>query len=274
MNNSSAKKQNRVLLVTLVVVLAAAAILIAVTGSANKKEKSENPPLDSNITETSSESGKTDKSSAESSKNAADDALGEKRADETDTVSDKANAAKDDKKSDEAVKNNSKDASAIDDAVEEVAAVQSGVLPSFSAPVDGLVLKGFSSEVPVFSYTMNDYRTHNGIDFSCSPGTPVYAAAEGVVCEVVDDPMMGVTVGISHSGGAVTRYRGMSEESMSLLSVGDNISKGQVIGASGSTALIESAEEDHLHFELEVNGVSEDPAEFMKVTYLSDLVED
>lgn len=269
MYNSSAKKQNRVLLVTLIVILAAAAILIAVTGSANRKSKNEEPPLesgksDTKISETLTENVKPETSSDQLS----EDAAAESKPDKTDAK----DALKDDKQSDS---DESKDASAeAADEAEEVSAVQSGVMPTFSAPVDGLALKGFSADIPVFSYTMNDYRTHSGIDFACSPGTPVCAAADGVVCEVIDDPMMGVTVGISHSGGAVTRYKGLSEESISLVSVGDNVTGGQVIGASGFTALIESAEEDHLHFELEVNGEPEDPAEFMKVTYLSDLTED
>lgn len=272
MNNSSAKKQNRVLLVTLVVVLAAAAILIAVTGSANRKSKAENPPLDSKIEETSDGAGRNEAKTADTDKSDASEDAMKKTDDAAESAKsdDKSDSTKDGKKSD----SEKTSADASDDIAEEVSVNVSNILPTFSAPVDALVLKDYSADIPVFSYTMNDYRTHSGVDFACSPGTPVYAAAEGVVCEVADDPMMGVTVGISHSGGAVTRYKGLSEESMGLVSVGDSIEKGQVIGASGDTALIESAEEAHLHFELEVNGGHENPGDFMKLTYLSDMVED
>ena len=44
--------------------------------------------------------------------------------------------------------------------------------------------------------------------------------------------------------------------------------------ASGETALIESAEENHLHFELSVDGRAEDPAEYMDVVCLAELFED
>ncbi len=278
MNNSSAKKQNRILLVMLVVVLTAAAILIALTGTANKKDsKNENPPLDTKITETSLESEKIATKKAETDKTSSSENAVSKKDEKKAKIenevkhNEKADSSKESKESDEAKKSSS---DASNESVEEVSAVQSGVLPRFSAPLDALVLKNYSADIPVFSYTMNDYRTHNGVDFACSVGTPVSAAADGIICEVTNDPMMGVTVGISHSGGAVTRYKGLSEESMSVVSVGDNVSRGQIIGASGDTALIESAEESHLHFELEVNGEYEDPGEFMKLTYLSDMVED
>lgn len=276
MNNSSVKKQNRVLLAALVVILAAAAILIAVTGSANKKDAEENPPLDTKLSETSSESGKIDPKTAETTKSGtSEDAIAETKTDEKIDSGDESKG--DNVKDSSAEIPDTSDEVAVDstdDGATEVSANVSNVLPTFTAPVDALVIKDFSADVPVFSCTMNDYRTHNGVDFACSVGTPVYAAADGVVCEVVDDPMMGITVGISHSGGAVTKYKGLSEESMGLLSVGDNVARGQLIGASGETALIESAEEAHLHFELEVNGEHEDPGEFMNLSYLSDMLED
>lgn len=265
--NNTAKKQNRILLIALVIVLTLAAVLIALTGGANRKNKEENPPLDTKVTESdSAEDGKNDALN-KAKKSGTSDAMTKK--DDAESPA----PAKSDKKADETSDEAEKTGASADDTA-DVAAMQSGVLPTFSAPVDAPVLKDYSDEIPVFSYTMNDYRTHGGLDFACSPGTPVKSAADGTVCEVIDDPMMGVSVAVSHSGGAVTRYKGLSEESMNLVKAGDTVKRGQVIGASGSTALIESAEEDHLHFELEVNGASENPGEFMKVSYLSDMIED
>jgi murein DD-endopeptidase MepM/ murein hydrolase activator NlpD len=54
---------------------------------------------------------------------------------------------------------------------------------------------------------------------------------------------------------------------------GEDVKRGQVIGASGETALIESAEEAHVHFELTINGEHADPGEYMKLTYLEDVYE-
>ncbi|MBQ2726327.1 MAG: peptidoglycan DD-metalloendopeptidase family protein [Clostridia bacterium] len=250
--NSTAKKQNRILLVTLVVILSAAALLIAVTGSANKKAKSnEEPPV-----ETFAET-KTAETTAKPVKPAETEASEDKQ----DMTSEPAETEKPEK-------------SSGDTAAREAAAIQNDSLPRFCAPVNGMVLKDYSDDIPVFSCTMDDYRTHNGLDFACSPGTPVYASAEGVICEVDHDPMMGVTVGVQHSGGAVTRYMGLSEESLYLTQPGQNVKAGQMIGAAGDTALIESAEEGHMHFELTVNGEYKNPADYMKVSYLTDVYED
>ncbi len=260
--NTTIKKQNRILLAALVVILAAAAILIAVTGGANKKEKNDTLPSETErITEKS-----------ESAKSSEDQTTVKKQEDES--TAEKP-SAKDDKKSENTKEDVKEDAAEIDTADEEVASIQSmsDTLPKFSVPVDNFVIKDYSAEVPVFSYTMNDYRVHNGIDIACSAGTPVLAAADGFICEVVNDPMMGITVGIQHSGGAVTRYKGLAEDSMDLVKAGDEVKRGQVIGASGETALIESAEEAHVHFELTVNGESVNPGDYMKLTHLSDVYE-
>lgn len=247
--NSTAKKQNRILLVAMVVILSAAAILIAVTGSANKKsEKSPEPPVENSAeTETSAETSARIIKPAET---------------EPETIN----------KSEEPADNAAEKTSAKEEDA-EAAALQTESLPVFYAPINGMVLKDYSDDVPVFSYTMADYRTHTGLDFACSPGTPVYASADGTICEVTHDPMMGVTVGIQHSGGAVTRYMGLSEDSLYLTQPGQNVKVGQVIGSSGETALIESAEENHMHFELTVNGEHQNPGDYMKVVYLTDVLE-
>lgn len=253
MYNTNAKKQNRILLICLVVILAAATVLVAVTGSANKSKRNENPPFDT-------EPGETEANDTKPQGTVAPDIRDDKEPAAT-NINDKT-----DDVAGETEKPEDKDVAVIQPAEDS--------LPKFSSPVDNMVIKKFSITVPVFSYTMNDYRTHGGIDFACSPGTPVLAAADGTVCEITDDPMMGVTVAIQHTGGAVTKYKGLSEDSMSVTKVGDTVKRGQVIGASGDTALIESAEEDHLHFELYVNGEAQDPGEYIKVTYLSDVTED
>ena len=253
MNNSITKKQNRLLLISLAVILSAAAILVALTGSANKKGKNnDNPPIEK-IHETD-----------------APETFGKDTPDVKDNGTQGITETTDTPTTPETEAN----ADVPDD--KEVSLIQpnTDVLPTFSSPIDSLVIKGFSATVPVFSSTMNDYRTHSGVDFATSPGTPVLAAADGTVCEIINDPMMGVTIALQHTGGAVTKYKGLSEDSMDLCKVGDTVKRGQVIGASGDTALIESAEESHLHFELYVNGKAEDPGEYMSVSYLSDLHED
>mgnify|MGYP003294567536 CR=1 FL=1 len=243
-NSTTVNKQNKLLLAALVVILAASAILVAVTGGANKKKTGENPPLEKQeeITDNEGEKSKEDVSLTDKTDGKKDDKAAEKTPDNTETSSDQGkNDGQSEAKQD---KPNEKTDAITDNAVET--AVQDDVLPKFTAPVDSIVIKGASLVTPVFSYTMNDYRTHGGLDFACSAGTPVCAAADGTVTEVSDDPMMGVTVALSHTGGAVTKYKGLAEETLAMMTVGDEVKTGDVIGVSGDTALIESAEENHV----------------------------
>ena len=273
MFTASTKKQNRVLLITLVVLLFSAAALIAVTGGANRKTAAEtDPPIESG---TLSESAKNteNENKADSKQNAADDTFGKtKDSGTSDKSSDEKSPAE---STDENNAESEKKTSAEPDADTEVsAASSSGVLPRFACPVSGgIVLKAFSGTVPVFSYTMNDYRIHTGIDLAASAGSPVYAAADGIVKGIEDDPMMGVCVTIEHTGGAVTKYKGLSEDSLAITKQGDAVTCGQVIGSAGSTALIESAEEDHVHFELCIGGENKDPAEYISVKSISEIYE-
>ncbi len=130
-------------------------------------------------------------------------------------------------------------------------------LPQFIMPTIGNVAKTFSIDTLVWSNTMEDYRTHNGIDICASVGEGVMAAADGIVTEVYADPMMGNTIVIAHDGNAETVYQNLADDIP--VSVGDTVKSGEVIGAVGESALIEIAEEPHLHFEMLVNSTRVDP---------------
>jgi len=136
-------------------------------------------------------------------------------------------------------------------------------LPKFSAPVSGEIIKHASIEAPVFSLTMEDYRTHPGVDIYCPTGEDIAAVADGTVKEIWDDPMMGMCISVEHSGGAVSVYKGVCDEIPPDIAVGKTVFRGQTIATSGDTALLEIAEESHLHFELSVNGKTVDPCDYI-----------
>ncbi len=139
-------------------------------------------------------------------------------------------------------------------------------LPVFIAPARGNVSKKHSETVLVYSITTDDYRTHSGIDISGALGDVVVASAEGYVKSVYEDPMWGTCVEIMHEGDAVSRYMNLAPESTDGLTVGAHVKAGAVIGAVGESALLEIAEEPHLHFELKISGVSVDPEEYFEVS--------
>jgi len=137
-------------------------------------------------------------------------------------------------------------------------------LPKFMSPVQGEIIKDYSMSVPVFSQTMEDYRTHSGVDLYCAAGCDVAAAAEGVVKEIWDDPMMGMSIAIEHTGGAVSVYQNLYDEIPEGIGVGTKVEKGQVIATAGDTALSEISEDSHLHFELKINGTAVDPCDYIE----------
>ena len=129
---------------------------------------------------------------------------------------------------------------------------------SFIAPVSGRVMTGHDLTVPVFSVTLEEWRVHAGIDISCAEDAAVFAAEDGVVSAVYNDPMLGATVEITHDGDIVTVYSNLAAGE-SFVKVGDSVVRGGRIGTVGDTSISELAEETHIHFGVKKSGVAVDP---------------
>ena len=136
-------------------------------------------------------------------------------------------------------------------------------LPSFIAPTSGRVSKEHDLSVLVYSATMDDLRVHCGIDISANAGDDVLAAADGEITNIYTDPMMGNCIEISHKGDAVSIYKNLTFDHAEGIEVGAKVEKGEVISYVGDSAMIESAEEPHLHYELTIKGVSVDPMDYI-----------
>ena len=136
-------------------------------------------------------------------------------------------------------------------------------IPTFVLPVVGELSVDFSDSVPVFSQTMNDYRTHLGVDIKASLGSDVIAVADGTVTNVWDDPFMGTCVSIEHSGNALSIYKNLDPTVKDGI-IGASVKSGDIIGAVGESAMNEIAEEPHLHYELKVDNKHVDPKSFFK----------
>jgi murein DD-endopeptidase MepM/ murein hydrolase activator NlpD len=99
---------------------------------------------------------------------------------------------------------------------------------------------------------------HPGIDFRAAYGSPIRAAAKGVVSFVGRKSGYGNVVEVSHGNGLVTRYAHMSA---THARVGQEVAAGDVIGAVGSTG---RSTGPHLHFEVRVNGSAVNPRPFLE----------
>ena len=122
--------------------------------------------------------------------------------------------------------------------------------PDYVLPADGYVLKEFSIDLPVWSMTMEDYRTHTGIDVSAACGSAVYAMTGGVITDISEDPLMGVSMTIIHHDGNTSLYQNLAAELPVGIEEGVTVTAGQTIASVGDTALIEQCETDHLHVEI------------------------
>ena len=141
---------------------------------------------------------------------------------------------------------------------------------TFIAPIAaGNVICAWSADVPVFSNTMEDYRVHVGTDIAAAAGTPVYAAADGTVESVVLDPMMGQSIILTHADGYKSVYRNLQTAIPDTIYAGAAVKAGDLIGKVGDTALVEIAEEPHLHFEIHKDGICENPMDYVAVTPIS-----
>lgn len=127
-------------------------------------------------------------------------------------------------------------------------------------PLRGEVLAAFSMEELVYSRTLGDWRTHDGVDIAAQAGTTVLAACAGTVAAVTEDPLLGTTVSLEHDGGYRTTYANL--QTRPNVEAGDTVSAGQVIGAVGSTAAAEAGA-PHLHFAVTRDGKAVDPNEFL-----------
>jgi murein DD-endopeptidase MepM/ murein hydrolase activator NlpD len=100
-------------------------------------------------------------------------------------------------------------------------------------------------------------RMHEGIDIAASAGTPIRAAAAGTVIHAGWLGGYGNLTVIDHGGGVATAY---GHQSSLAAGSGAFVAQGQVIGYIGSTG---HSTGPHLHFEVRVNGVPQDPLGYL-----------
>ena len=148
------------------------------------------------------------------------------------------------------------------------------MLPSFSLPVSGKLSKTHDSEMQVFSNTMQDYRVHLGVDICAEENAAVSAVAAGTVGEVWEDALMGQCIAVKHNGDAYTIYKNLSTTLPEDIKEGTAVPAGKLIGYVGETAMIEMADEPHLHFEMTVGGLAQDPLDYFEEQAVATLAQD
>lgn len=113
---------------------------------------------------------------------------------------------------------------------------------------------GFGRRIDPFT---GQWAMHEGIDFLADLGTPVSAAAGGVVQFAGFHPQYGYMIDIDHGNDLVTRYAHLSKL---FVKEGDVVLRGRKLGLSGSTG---RSTGPHLHFEVRFRGAAQDPKKFL-----------
>lgn len=109
-----------------------------------------------------------------------------------------------------------------------------------------------------FHPILNIWRMHNGVDLACAEGTEIYASRGGVVSVAsYQENGAGNYVQINHGDGYSSIYMHMTHY---IVSAGDYVAAGQVIGFVGSTGLSKG---NHLHFGISYNGTYVNPMEYL-----------
>jgi murein DD-endopeptidase MepM/ murein hydrolase activator NlpD len=131
--------------------------------------------------------------------------------------------------------------------------LKSLMVPSM-VPLDVAVGSGFGFRTDPFNGRL---ALHTGLDFPAESGSAVHAAAGGLVITRIVHPDYGNMLEIDHGDGLVTRY---AHCSFIAVQQGDLVKRGQEVARVGTTG---RSTGPHLHFEVLVDGVHQDPARFL-----------
>lgn len=104
-----------------------------------------------------------------------------------------------------------------------------------------------------------NWKMHYGVDLAGPQGTPIYAAKSGRVAIASYNGSAGYHVELIHEAGWASVYMHMTHY---VVSVGDYVSQGQLIGYMGSTG---GSTGPHLHFGISYNGTYVNPADYINI---------
>ena len=139
-------------------------------------------------------------------------------------------------------------------------AVKKKMIPTMSPVEAPYQASSFGRRIDPFT---GQWAMHEGIDFLADMGSPVVAAAGGVVQFAGFHPQYGFMVDIDHGNDLVTRYAHLSKL---FIKEGDVVLRGRKLALSGTTG---RSTGPHLHFEVRFRGAAQDPKKFLVANSVS-----
>lgn len=134
------------------------------------------------------------------------------------------------------------------------ARIHKSLLPTSRPVVGNARASGFGWRLDPFT---SQTAMHEGIDFIAETGTPILSAAAGIVQTAERHPQYGNMVEIDHGNELITRY---AHASQLFVKPGEFVKRGQRIAAVGTTG---RSTGPHLHFEVRIGGVAQNPSRFL-----------
>lgn len=134
---------------------------------------------------------------------------------------------------------------------------------SFIMPVENAVEIEPFAETMAYNPTLKRYSSHLATDFFALEGTPVYAVYDGIVENVENSVLTGITVTIDHGNGLKTVYNSL--EDADDVMINQTVKQGDIIGRVSSTNRQENSEGAHLHFEVVENGAKINPVKYLVI---------
>jgi murein DD-endopeptidase MepM/ murein hydrolase activator NlpD len=136
-------------------------------------------------------------------------------------------------------------------------AVKKKMIPTMMPVKASYNPSGFGRRIDPFN---GQWAMHEGIDFIADAGSPIVAAAGGVVIFAGFHPQYGYMVDIDHGNDLVTRYAHCSKL---MVREGDLVQRGRKLAEVGSTG---RSTGPHLHFEVRFRGAAQNPAKFLSTS--------
>src|ERR1041384_5053396 len=133
-------------------------------------------------------------------------------------------------------------------------AVRKKMLPTMMPVEAPYNASAFGRRIDPFT---GQWTMHEGIDFLADLGSPVSAAAAGVVQFAGFHPQYGYMIDVDHGNDLVTRYAHLSKL---FVKEGDVVQRGKRMALSGSTG---RSTGPHLHFEVRFRGAAQNPGKFL-----------
>ena len=130
--------------------------------------------------------------------------------------------------------------------------------------LNATLYKEYYGDELCYNATLKQWETHNGIDLQVASGSSVYSILDGKVKDIYSNLLEGTVVVIEHADGLVSEYASLDSDLK--VKIGDEVSRGDIIGAVSESANAESDAGAHLHFSMFDNDKKIDPAAYLNIS--------